>query len=324
MPALQVGKVVDGIDCIGDVAATRPEELCGDHRHIPVDTCNTETVSADGTDRPCNVGAVGIVPATVVDAVVVVGEVPAVNVVDVAVAVIVSTVCRIKGIRPNVRRKIGMGDINTFVDDADIDGRGADLTLCPRFVRTRTVWARGAAGWSAHPPETGVAVERIVRIYKRGDSVVGLNKSDAWLPPELLNRGGNACTRAERNDFGRTRSSEERANVGGTDRCAHGRAPGVRQTRLKTHDDSAWHVWLGEVGERGDGLQRARAFRGLQGCAANWGCRKAAGQEGGGGDNGVDQPRGHGLILLVDMKKGAPVSRCPLPTHSMPSPRGRR
>ena len=44
------------------------------------------------------------------------------HIIDVAIAIIVHAIDRIKGIGPDVCAQVRMGELNPFVDDADIDG----------------------------------------------------------------------------------------------------------------------------------------------------------------------------------------------------------
>ena len=85
-------------------------------------------------DRARDVGPMSVL-TVVVDAVVVVAEVPAVDVVDVAVAVIVdpvgfATVAQFAGVRPRAFGEVGMGEVDAIIDERDdrrrVTGRDAE------------------------------------------------------------------------------------------------------------------------------------------------------------------------------------------------------
>ena len=98
-------------------------------------------------DRPGDVRAVTVV-AGIVDRRVVVAEVPAVDVVDVAVAVVVDAVAR--GVSPGLvharAREVRVAEVDTVVDDRDDDARPC-LAGCvaPRVRRYRRRGPRSAA-----------------------------------------------------------------------------------------------------------------------------------------------------------------------------------
>ncbi len=76
------------------------------------------------------------------DAVVVVEEVLATHVIDVAVSVVVVAVDRIKRIGSDVCGKIGMIVLKTLVDDPDINVARTDVTGCPGLRCSRAALTR--------------------------------------------------------------------------------------------------------------------------------------------------------------------------------------
>ena len=128
----QAGQIIDRFDRIGGCPSTRPEELGGDHRHVPVDTHDARPVAVT-TNCSRDMCSVGIL-SCIVHAVVVVYEIPPVNVVDVPVAVVVNPVDRIVRIRPDIVHQIGVLDLDTFVNDADKDVCRTGDVLVPRFL----------------------------------------------------------------------------------------------------------------------------------------------------------------------------------------------
>ncbi len=160
VPALQVGQVVEGLDGAGGIAAVGPQELRGDHRDVPTHTGHAGAVAADAADRAGHVGAM-IVADAVVDGVVVRVEIPAADVVDVSVAVVVDAVsCGIERIQPHVGREVRMVEVHAFVDDPHVDIARAGEARRPRLFGLATERIRRAdrAGGkrlvvSIHAPE---------------------------------------------------------------------------------------------------------------------------------------------------------------------------
>ncbi len=89
---------------------------------LPRDSGNAQAVVADGGNGSGDVGAVRVGVGGVV---VFAEEVPAVDVIDVSVAIVIDAVEFFQGVDPDVRGEIGMGDIHAGIDDADDDGGGA-------------------------------------------------------------------------------------------------------------------------------------------------------------------------------------------------------
>ena len=98
-------------------AAARVEKLQPHDRHLPVDPCDAGAIVADRADRAGHMGAVRVVVEHVGG---VGGEVPAEDVVDKTVAIVVDAVaCRLAGIAPDVRGQIRMVVIDAGVDHGD-------------------------------------------------------------------------------------------------------------------------------------------------------------------------------------------------------------
>jgi len=96
-------------------------------------------------------GAVEVRGRAVVDARFVVEEVPAVDVVDVAVEVVVNPVARgLERVRPDVRLEVLVVDVDAGVDDADVDVPAADLVgvPCPSGAAAERVLSRSRPGAS--------------------------------------------------------------------------------------------------------------------------------------------------------------------------------
>src|SRR4029077_4188664 len=99
-------------------------------------------------------------------AVVVVKEIPAVDVVDVPVQVVVHAgkAGGLDRIGPDIGRQVGMVNLDAFVDDADGDGAAADMSGLPGLAglaaeRIRVPGRRVAE----HAPQIAVGVTRVVR-----------------------------------------------------------------------------------------------------------------------------------------------------------------
>ena len=97
---------------------------------MPVDASNTHTVVAHGPDRARDMRAVAVVVHWVG---VVVGEVPAVHIVHIAIAVVVDTVAgHFARIVPRIGSQIGMGVVDARIDHGDNDSAGTGGCV-PRF-----------------------------------------------------------------------------------------------------------------------------------------------------------------------------------------------
>ena len=124
----------DGV--LGRPGSTRVEELERHDRAVPGDAGHADAVVAGRGDRPRDVRSVAVVVRRVV---VVVHEVPAAPVVDVAVAVVVEAVrpaarAVLALVDPDVLGEIGVRHVDTGVDDRDGDV-GASGGDGPRLLR---------------------------------------------------------------------------------------------------------------------------------------------------------------------------------------------
>ena len=168
VPALEVHQVIERPHRIGGESAVRTQELGGDHRHVPGDTGHTRPVASDGADGARHVCPV-VVLDTVINGVVVVIEIPAVDVVDIAVVVVVDHVAgHLDRIHPDVQRQIGVGDLNALVDHPDHHGGRARHACGPGCLGAATVLVGGAAR-----AESRRAVGA-VHAPQRTDGVVGV------------------------------------------------------------------------------------------------------------------------------------------------------
>ncbi len=132
MPRFQIGEVVDGANGIGERPTVAAQKLSGDHGHRPVYASHTTCISALATDGARNMGAVSI-PAGIVDCVVVIDKIPAVTVVDIAVAVVIHPVTgNFVGIDPDVAGQIRMVDLNALVNHPHHNAAGTRNVAVPR------------------------------------------------------------------------------------------------------------------------------------------------------------------------------------------------
>ena len=156
-------------------AAARVEELQPHDRNLPVDTRDAGAIVADGADRAGHVGAVRVVIEHIGG---VGGEVPAIDVVDEAVCIVVDAVARrLAWVAPDVRGEVRMVVVDTGVDHGDDHRsrsggdvprrRGVDVGV-GKPARLRRVIE------SPEPVEGGVVWNR-----RRGDDPVGLDVLDA-------------------------------------------------------------------------------------------------------------------------------------------------
>ena len=116
---LEGGCVVNCANSVGGIAASLGQELGADQSDIPVDSGNTNSVASCPTDGACHVGAMLIV-TKVIHRSIVVSKVPSVNVIDVAVAIVISPVGGFTGVSPHIVTEVFVIDVDTFVDDNDI------------------------------------------------------------------------------------------------------------------------------------------------------------------------------------------------------------
>src|SRR5262249_44521471 len=122
------GRVADRLHRSGYVAgAVGADELERHQPHHRADAGHAAAVSGDRADDAGHVRAVAVVVRW---GVVVVGEVPAPPVVDVAVVVVVDAVVAaaravLPRVDPEVAGQVGMGQVDAGVDDADGDAAAA-------------------------------------------------------------------------------------------------------------------------------------------------------------------------------------------------------
>ena len=131
----------------------RADELAGDQADVPAHTRDADTVVADRAD---GAGAMGAVAVVVHGIVVPVVEIVAVEVVDIAVAVVIHAVAGdLAGIDPHVGGEVGVGVIDTGVDDHDqhagiagvvIPGLGGVDVVVGSLVETPQVAESGIVG----------------------------------------------------------------------------------------------------------------------------------------------------------------------------------
>src|SRR5262249_1932266 len=121
----------------------------------------------------------------VVDRVVAVDEVPAVDVVDVAVAIVVDAVDRVVGVGPGVGTEVWVGELNPLVDDADVDRLRAGVAGRPRLLGLAAVDVRragrsdrGRRVVAVHAPQRAVGVVRVVGDVGGGEDPVRLGVGD--------------------------------------------------------------------------------------------------------------------------------------------------
>src|SRR5205807_295492 len=104
----------------------RAEELGGNQGHVPVDAGHAEPIAAHAGNGARDVRAVGIgivvARRAVVNRVVAVVRVPAVNVVDVAVAVVIGVVRAVERVGPDIGVQIGVVEVDPLVDHTHVDG----------------------------------------------------------------------------------------------------------------------------------------------------------------------------------------------------------
>ena len=164
---LQIREVVDCPDGIGGGAAVGSQEFGRDQRHRPADAGHPEGIAAAGTDGAGHVGPM-LIGASIKDTVVVGDEIPAVDVVDVTVAVVVDSIHRVVGIDPGVGDQIGMAEIHALVNDADADAGGSGVAGGP-----------GPCGVAAgHSPEGPGGEQRVIAHGREPQATVGFDETD--------------------------------------------------------------------------------------------------------------------------------------------------
>ena len=248
------GRVQDRADRIvcGSLPV-RADELQRHDLDVPVHAGDADSVRAGRPDRPGDVRPVAVVVERIV---VVVHEVPAMHVVDVAVPVVVDAVActpraRLARVRPDVRREIGVVPVHSRVDHRN-DNRRASGRRRPGLGSV-DVHVRGSRGGLhrltgvVQAPE--LAEERIVR--KRVDAVDGvrLGETYARVPAKL-----RQCAAPVRGRHGDDEGANPaKASVGGRIRALDGGA-------LRSHA----HTWIEadeDAGSRLPGLLRGGCGR---------------------------------------------------------------
>jgi hypothetical protein len=175
-------RVVDGFDGIRDVAAIGAEELERSDLGIPVNARHTYAVVAGRSDGARDVRAVLVAVAGdgvgIVDGGVVVGEVVAVDVVHVAVAVVVRAVAGdLAGVGPDVVPEVRVVDVHALVDHAYHDVRATGGHI-PGLGHVG-VSIRGPAGLAGVIEAPQVSVAGIVGSRGRVHLEVRLGVGDA-------------------------------------------------------------------------------------------------------------------------------------------------
>ena len=217
MPLGQIGQVVERHDGVAGEGDAAPQELRGDHRHAPVDAGHADAVTALRADRAGDVRPV-IVARAVEHRVVAVLEVPAVDVVDVPVAVVIDAVHRIERVRPDVRVQIGMRELHAGVGDAHVDVPRSGVSRGPRLVRLRPERVRERRDLIAvHAPQVPrgrvAQVVRIVRRVERFDDRVELRVAHVRLAFERRDRAREVGARRQREPLHVGRERRQRRRV---------------------------------------------------------------------------------------------------------------
>ena len=172
-----IGGIIDGENRTGSgPGAGSPQKLECHDPHVPVYAYDTDTVVADGTNGTSTMGTVAMV---VIRITIIVDEVVAVDIVDVAIAIIVDSIPRdFAGIHPHVGGEVLMIPVHTRVDDTN-DNRPCSSRNVPRFgsINIDIVHTTCLAGVMQTPE----AVERrIVGLTVDRNHVVGLGVAHAW------------------------------------------------------------------------------------------------------------------------------------------------
>gem|GEM_PF-6438033 len=174
VPALEIGDVVHGPHRVAGPATAGAQELGRDHRDVPVHADHAGAI-ARSTNGAGHVGAVVVVRPVVHGGIVVV-EVPAVDVVHVAVAVVVDAVGgNLPRVDPDVVGKIGVGDLHPGVDDAHVHGRRPREPIGPGGGGIAAPLIRWARRRAVHAPESAGREVRVVRGGGRAQEVVLLH-----------------------------------------------------------------------------------------------------------------------------------------------------
>ena len=261
-----------GIEAAGGIVA---EELEGHDRHARRDPDDARAVERRG-DRPGHVRPVEVV-AEIVDGVVVVAEVPAMDVVDVAVGVVVDAVrlaaaARFAGVRPGTRREVGMAEVDAVVDDRDDRARAAGRD--PERLASVDVDVGGAAG--AGRPEEQVLAGVVeapqlvpVRLVRRvGVAIAPVVDADPQHPrvlAELRTRRGRLAGRRPEHHGALARQVDQSGRAGIGDRRS---ASERRHARPEGDDEAVRVVHEGAIPGRPAGPEIGRPERRIGGHGA--------------------------------------------------------
>ena len=105
-----------------------------------------------------------IITTTVINCVVVSIKVPSVDIVDKPIAVVVDAIDGIEGIGPNICIEIRVLEINTFVDNTDINRARACVARAPGLCGLTTKCVSWRTGITVHSPKRSIDKVRIVRV----------------------------------------------------------------------------------------------------------------------------------------------------------------
>ncbi|MFM7643046.1 MAG: hypothetical protein ACKO45_16070 [Cyanobium sp.] len=134
MADLEIGEVIESHDSPRGVTPGVTQELCRNHRYIPIHPSHTYAVASYPTNGAGNMGAM-IITSPIKYAVVIIKEVPTSDIINIAVSIIINAVNNIKGIQPSVCRKIRMIVIKPLVNNANKDRFRSSETLVPGQLR---------------------------------------------------------------------------------------------------------------------------------------------------------------------------------------------
>ena len=243
MPQFQVRQVVQRTHRIGGGATRGPQELGGDDGDVPVDAHHALAVVALATDGAGHMGAVRIVQ-TVIDRGVVVHEVPAVDVVDEAVAVIVDACPTVLlwQVHPDVVTQVRVVHLDTFVDDAHYHLLRTDEAFGPHFGGLATKGIRRRRSVAEHAPQRAVGVAGVVRAQHRVDVVVRVRVANVRVTQQLLDDRIDIRARLELQLLGVAVRTRQGLRGKRTHRCPR-RGPRERRSAgAVAHQHHAIHV----------------------------------------------------------------------------------
>ncbi|CAB4886227.1 unannotated protein [freshwater metagenome] len=161
--------------------------------------------------------------------VVVVQEVPSVDVVDVAVGVVIDPIARdLVGVGPDVRREVRVIELDALVDHTYRHGTRPGVPLSPGLSGTGAELVGGRRAVALHAPETSVCEVRVVRRCFSGEEVVGLDVADTLGALDTGDSGGNGFTLGEREHLGVLRPRRQHLGRGGLGGGTNGGLVGER------------------------------------------------------------------------------------------------